>query len=220
MKVIALSGWKGSGKDALAEYLVKEHGYIRVAFADALKRQVAVDHKLPIDFFHNPKLKESPLLDYPVQPYDTLGHMIAKIHYREFRTKDGHPPMDFYEDPSGAFLGVMGRHCEPLYWTPRAMLIVEGNTKRAINKDYWIQKTIDKMFGETKIVISDVRFQEEAAALTQSCGKYLQLVRINRDEVSESQDISENDLNNYKFHVIIENKGTLEELYEKAEKLL
>lgn len=34
---IALSGWARSGKDSIAEYLVKEHGYTQVSFADPLR---------------------------------------------------------------------------------------------------------------------------------------------------------------------------------------
>jgi hypothetical protein len=34
---IALSGWARSGKDSIAEYLVKEHGYTRVSFADPMR---------------------------------------------------------------------------------------------------------------------------------------------------------------------------------------
>lgn len=35
--IIALSGWAQSGKDTVADRLVEEHGFVRVAFADKLK---------------------------------------------------------------------------------------------------------------------------------------------------------------------------------------
>lgn len=37
-KVIGVCGKKQSGKDTIAEYLVKEHGYVRYAFADPIKK--------------------------------------------------------------------------------------------------------------------------------------------------------------------------------------
>ena len=40
--LVGLCGLKGSGKDTLAAALVKNHGYVRVAFADRLKA-VAID---------------------------------------------------------------------------------------------------------------------------------------------------------------------------------
>lgn len=36
-KVIGVTGRKGNGKDTLGNYLVSQHGYKRIAFADALK---------------------------------------------------------------------------------------------------------------------------------------------------------------------------------------
>ena len=42
MTIIGLSGYAGSGKDEVGAFLVREHGFERVAFADVLKR-VAYD---------------------------------------------------------------------------------------------------------------------------------------------------------------------------------
>lgn len=39
-RIIGLSGKMGSGKDTVADILVSEYGYTRIAFADALKREV------------------------------------------------------------------------------------------------------------------------------------------------------------------------------------
>lgn len=39
--LIATSGFAGSGKDTVAEYLVKRYGYKPIAFADSLKRAIA-----------------------------------------------------------------------------------------------------------------------------------------------------------------------------------
>ena len=40
--LVGLSGLKGSGKDTCADYLVKNHGFIKVAFADPLKDALKV----------------------------------------------------------------------------------------------------------------------------------------------------------------------------------
>jgi len=45
--IIGLSGYKRSGKDLVAAYLVKEHGFERKAFADPLKRSVAALFNIP-----------------------------------------------------------------------------------------------------------------------------------------------------------------------------
>ena len=39
--IIGICGLIGSGKDTIAEYLIKEHNYIKLSFADKLKDSVA-----------------------------------------------------------------------------------------------------------------------------------------------------------------------------------
>jgi len=40
MKIIAISGLAGSGKDTAADFLVKNHGFCKISFADEMKRIV------------------------------------------------------------------------------------------------------------------------------------------------------------------------------------
>jgi hypothetical protein len=56
--VLMLSGWATSGKDAAAALLTEEMGFIRVAFADELKKSVAAANFLPLELFHNTGLKD------------------------------------------------------------------------------------------------------------------------------------------------------------------
>jgi len=56
--IIGLAGHKGSGKDTVAAYLVKEHGFERKAFADPLKNSVAALFDIP--FNEVDKLKNNP----------------------------------------------------------------------------------------------------------------------------------------------------------------
>jgi hypothetical protein len=51
--VILLSGWAGSGKDAAAALLVEELDFQRLAFADALKREVSAMSGIPLEIFHD-----------------------------------------------------------------------------------------------------------------------------------------------------------------------
>lgn len=56
--VLLISGWATSGKDAAASLLVEEADFLRIAFADALKEDVARTHFLPIELFHDPSTKD------------------------------------------------------------------------------------------------------------------------------------------------------------------
>ncbi len=57
MRIIGIGGRAGSGKDTLAARLVKQHGFVRLAFADPLKEGAAVMFRLSGDQIHG-SLKE------------------------------------------------------------------------------------------------------------------------------------------------------------------
>lgn len=52
VKIIMMSGWAGSGKDTTADYLVEHKGYIRMAFADALKDTVSETRNIPREWMN------------------------------------------------------------------------------------------------------------------------------------------------------------------------
>lgn len=228
MKVVAISAWKFSGKDTCANYLI-DNGYIRCAFADVLKDMVAAEYGVPRSHMDDPAFKEAPILTMPVIPKDSFTLNIARMLFTEFRTENGSPAMEPYVDPSGAFLGVMGRSVAQMYWTPRALCILKGSTNRAVDSSYWVSKTIDEInslrMGElqlnhgngTNVVISDLRYRSEVDQLRQAFGKDLITVRVNRFQDVNSTDASERDLDNFQFDITIENVGTLEELYYKLD---
>ena len=58
MKILAFSGWKGSGKDEAANFLVEKHNFIRVGFADILKDMVSEAYSIPRNYFENRELKD------------------------------------------------------------------------------------------------------------------------------------------------------------------
>lgn len=245
MKVIAISGWKRSGKDTIAEQLIKEHGFKRVAFADPLKDSVAQEYGIPRSHCDDPAFKEAPILHLPLSPRDAFGLGAAKLIYKECRTEDGKTPFDHWIDPSGAFLGVVSygsafverETVAQLYWTPRALCILKGSINRTVRSDYWVKAAINKINDITTIhnhgnkvnnyekysndfVISDLRYKSELNQLREAFGKNLVTVRVNRFDDCNSQDASERDLDNGTFDVVIENRGTLEELLNKVKVLV
>jgi hypothetical protein len=238
MKVIAISGWKRSGKDTIAAQLIEKYGFTRVAFADPLKDSVAREYGIPREHCDDPAFKEAPILHLPLSPKDQFGLGVAELIYKECRTADGKTPFDYWIDPSGAFLGVYSygsafterETVSQLYWTPRALCILKGSINRVVRSDYWVKAAIegiqtasthamnDPSFGG--FVISDLRYKSELAQLRQAFGKNLITVRINRFDECNSQDASERDLDNGVFDVTIENRGTLEELLSKVKELV
>ena len=89
-----LSGWARSGKDAAAELLVEEFDFTRVAFADALKRDVAARTGLPLSDFTT-SAKDYPLrAPCPMFPEAKVPRDIMLAH--ALRVRAGNP--NFYSE--------------------------------------------------------------------------------------------------------------------------
>lgn len=83
MKNIALTGYMGSGKNTVADYLSANYGYTQIAFADALKRYA---QELFPDQFYNGKPRE--LLQRfgqmmrELDPYVWINQLSERINQR------------------------------------------------------------------------------------------------------------------------------------------
>lgn len=221
MKVLGISGWRRSGKDTAGDFL-RKHGFMRVAYADALKANVARFYGLSDEHLTDQELKEKPLLQYPAYVGDKGSLSVTSSFMKELCTASG-KKLGQYDimlyDNGYAYL-----FNEKLYWTPRALMIKEGTTKRAVHKDYWVMQAVDKinqMSGSFKnFYVSDMRYKSEAESMKKEFGSDFVSIRINRFEDCPSTDASERDLDNYRFDYIIENKGTLDELEAKVRSLV
>lgn len=68
--LIVLCGYKGSGKDTVGEWLVENHGYTRLAFADAVKDTSANVLGLERSLFYDLETKDKLLEEYNKTPRD------------------------------------------------------------------------------------------------------------------------------------------------------
>lgn len=240
MKVLAISAWKRSGKDTLYDRLASL-GAVRVSFADPLKDRVAEEYGIRRADLDEQDKKEQPILSLPVDPQDAFTRTIANLLVREFRTADGRVATIFV--PESGNLGVVTsdqgvNYYDKLYWTPRALAIFKGSGNRAVASNYWVQQAIQKIqqceescktairTGMVNpeysglVVVPDLRFKSEVSQLRDAFGDQLITIRINRFNESPSTDASERDLDDGKFDIVIENKGTLEEFYAKVDDLV
>jgi hypothetical protein len=195
MAIIALSGWKGSGKDLAGNYLVNQFGYVRMAFADVLKDTVAAQYTVPRHWLDDPEKKELPLVLYPVQNTDSF---VSNIHE------------------------LLGTELKHGHWSGRALCILEGSIKRSVDPNYWVNKVIAQIMDTkgTNFVITDMRYQSELKLLRQQFGKDLITVRINRFETVNSTDASERDLDKAEFDLVINNSQSKQELFNELDTLM
>lgn len=212
--IVLISGWKHSGKDTAASWLI-EAGYRRVGFADKLKDMVSSEYGVKREALERQELKELPLLHLPVLSKDKFTKNLHMFLHKEFRTGSGNVPQEIFYDEGGD--QMMSRdqdgHVSGLYWTPRAIAILEGSVKRTVNANHWVERALDGVNTQDNIVISDFRYQSEYEAIKRIAdekGIEVVTLRINRFDESPSNDPSERDLDGFKFDYYIENKSTLE----------
>lgn len=188
--VVALSGWRGSGKDTAADLLVREYGFTKLSFAAKLKDMVARDYGIPRESLDDPAAKEAPLQQYPVIPGDAFAETLHTRLSSELR--------------SG-------------FWTPRALCILEGSGKRSVHSNYWVRSVASEILtdtGDRNFVISDLRYKSEADTLKLLLPDIV-LARIERFNSIETNDPSERDLDSYRFSYVLSNKGTIDDFHRQ-----
>lgn len=100
--------------------------------------------------------------------------------------------------------------------SPRELVIELSNFGKSIDPDCWIKLALSNIGLYEKVVVSDVRFLNEAAAIKRNGGILCRIQRNFSTGLGE-QDPSETEQEQIQVDWEIQNTGTLEELYEKIE---
>jgi len=101
--------------------------------------------------------------------------------------------------------------------SPRQIWIELGNKVREIHPDTWIQCALQPN-GIDYIIITDLRFPNEAKAIKEADGK---LVKINRPNIPTGTDPAEIELDNWNdWDEVINNTGSLKDLNDIVINLL
>jgi len=174
--IIGLGHKAQVGKDTIGEYLVKSHGFQRLAFADNLK-----DGAREIFGFDEDQL------------YGDLKEVVDE------------------------------------YWgfTPRWALQMFGTDamKPVFGEDIWVRslgRLAMRYAGSgIPVVITDLRFHEEAEAIKTWGGFVVKVSRPSREVIATSQHRSETALDDFKnWDLIVNNIGTIPELWQASLSML
>lgn len=166
--LIGLTGLAGAGKDTVADILVKHAGFEKMAFADALRGEVASGFDVPLELLTDRATKEVPT------PRLALGRGLGVFVDALYRASV----------ESGAVMA--GRNAYDAWCTeprsPRQIMQWWGTEyRRAQDPHYWTRALLARMLfrakdGQTRIVVTDVRFPNEAALIrTQQNGVLWQI---------------------------------------------
>lgn len=180
--IIGLCGPAGSGKDTIADYLVKKHGFVKMANADLLKRIVQQVFAFTDEQLWGPsEMRNAPDKRYPRKH----GPILLTGACACCGLVAGDPNWtECYMTPRFALqsLGTeWGRMCFENIWVRRLLGLVQDlqtgryfyDAKRGLCS--WTP--VGDMVGKMNVVISDVRFLNELEAIKAAGGKAVRVMR-------------------------------------------
>lgn len=186
--VVGLAGHAGAGKDTCADILVSAHSFARLAFADALRAELAAAFGVDLRLFTERSTKE------------VATHELA-LHRCSDRT--------FVDLMLSLPLGLtLDRALSPR-WVMRLWGTEYRRTQSG--KDYWILRAHEALEslhrdGWRRIVITDVRFANEAALVHSIGGEVWRVVRPAADAVLAPH-ASEQDVDSLQSDRVIDNSS-------------
>lgn len=147
--LVSLSGQKRSGKDTVADILVKQFKFTKIALADPLRDICSRVFNIPMSTFLDDELKEKQFPHAIFLNEDMLGYIMAIIE-----NEWGFDITKSKAAAMGDFLGCGFAH-------PRQVLQIVGTEiiRGCINNNIFLElanRRIDKIDGN--VVVSDVRF--------------------------------------------------------------
>lgn len=223
--ILGISGLAGAGKDTVADLLVNEFSFVKVAFADPIKR-AAMDWW---NFSEEQLWGPSEMRNKPDERY----------------------PIGWYEEPRPSFVPLHNTtpHRERMYLTPRMALQQIGTEiARSLDENVWLryglkvarqllqrpaQLNYKRTVGvveekrETPIagvVLSDARFANELVHIGEEGGKLIRIKRpgagLSGDAAKHASETEHQAWPDDKFDYVLNNDGTLEDLRDKVDLLV
>ena len=222
-KLIAISGVKGSGKDLVSNMLqyclsvpkiLRRYCFYKrfkgliypkykiLAFADPLKKMLSDLLNIPLEEFYSRSFKEKCIVDVSTlnMSFETQGLRVSDSRFNKL-VKELNPSL------TESYLSI------------RQLLQYFGTEimQKYFGKRVWINSTLRNCSKNT--IISDLRFIEEYNAVKEKKGI---VIYINRPGYEFGQHASEREmkelLENNKFDFVIDNNGSIEDLFNQVKK--
>ena len=225
--LLAVSGHAGSGKDTVADMLVRE-GFVKVALADPLKR-ICFDvfNFTEAQLWGPSEERNKPDKRYIRMKRGELGVAETILKNSEFvLERHPNPIEDVYLTPRYALqtLGTeWGRDCYKDVWIDYGLEVAQALMSGAGNytalKGFEPHVEPDDIAG---VVFSDIRFKNEFDKLRSIGGK---IIRIRRNNVTgtpaggvvgHASEEEQDEVDDSFFDAVIDNNGTMEELSAKV----
>lgn len=204
MHIIGLTGYAQSGKDTVANYLVKTHGFTRIAFADPMREAM---------------LKLNPIVYVPFMLKDRsyVVHMSLRLE----SSRDTRYVEDGVYARLADIVRVLGWDIAKQAPQVRELLQRFGTEvgREMFGENVWVNKTFDTIEQSPagRWVITDVRFENEAVRTHLHDGH---VVLVDRGLKPVNDHKSDSGLERKYLHGILHNRGTIGELHEGIDAML
>ncbi len=177
--IIGLTGWASVGKDTVASLLVTHLEFQALAFADALRAEIAEGFGIDPLHLSRPHLKNEPIgaLRMALAPQDFLAYATAHMPDPPPRTAAGRLTEGWLQAPR----------------SPRQIMQWWGTEyRRKQNPRYWTQAMLARLvqlqrMGYSRFVVTDVRFENEADMVHAAGGLIWQVTRPGIDGTSTAE---------------------------------
>lgn len=194
--ILGLTGFAGAGKDTVADLLVAHARFRKLAFADALRAEVAEGFGVSVGDLADPAAKHRPTSALAMRraPRDFLAAVVLSL---SVAAPDHRTPLsnEWLDEPRA----------------PRQILQWWGTEYRRAQHDrYWTRIMASRLVGyqrdgETRFVITDVRFDNEADMVRASGGTLWQVTRPGCNGSAEGAHVSAVDGSRFNPEAVIAN---------------
>lgn len=196
------------GKDTAAEFLKGKYGFIIIHFADALYEECEncnilyneSDNIFYIKSYDEDYYSFKNPPDYIIDWIKSNGDKESGLPFNAEWIYKG------MEDKNGTLLQFWGTEFR----------------RKTVDWNYWVNKVKDVTDKEPDrdYVIPDTRFKNEAQFIKGSGGEIWKIIRPDYNQIDrDPSHKSEVDLDDWEFDEVIINDGTIEELYEKIDRV-
>jgi hypothetical protein len=223
--LVGICGQAGSGKDTVADFLCRHHGFVKVAFADPMKRFVQdVFDMSDAQIWGPSEGRNAPDSRYPRCPWE----LSREEHQHNDNCKDTLTPRYALQT-----LGTeWGRNCYPNIWVEYAIRIHEqlqgGGYGYDQRRGLFTVSYLDSprpydhgepmMSAKTNVVISDVRFKNEVEGIRKAGGDVFRITRPGADGgvgvAGHASEAEQKSIPDSSFDGTILNNSTIPNLYE------
>jgi len=202
--LLGISGVKRSGKDSVADVLVKDFGFKKIALADPLKEVCSEVFKIPLQFFYKDELKDLAFIE---------PEIIDVYHIERLVTQ-----LEGYTSISNDQIRDLTTHgCGKELKSPREILQFVGTDlcRAYISDSIWLDifySTVKKAEGH--LVCTDARFPNERELIKSLGGKNMLVIRQGLNNTDTHA--SENSLGTEsEYDLVVQNSGTLADLHRE-----